>query len=87
MSVPVAELLSVEVQCFGRYREVLPGGCVTIEVPVGATVAEFITCLHDGFPGALPLRPAVAVNRRLARDTETISAGDEIALIPAVAGG
>ena len=87
MTVPVSDLLSVEVQLFGRYRDVSPGASLTVEVRAGATVAEFVASLHDRFPGRLPLRPFVAVNRRLARDADVIDAGDEVALIPAVAGG
>ena len=83
----MSDVLSIEVQLFGHYREVTPDASLTVEVPSGGTVAEFVTTLHDRFPGKLPRRPFVAVNRRLARDADLIGAGDEVALIPAVAGG
>ena len=87
MTAPVSDLLSVEVHLFGRYREMAPGARLTVEMRTGATVADFVASLHDRFPGSFPLRPFVAVNRSLARDADVIDAGDEVALIPAVAGG
>lgn len=77
----------VHVKLFGRYREIVPGGDLVIELPYGATVADLVRLLHEKFPGRLPNRPVVAVNRRLAADELILERSDELALIPAVAGG
>ncbi len=79
--------MPLHVQLFGRYREMVRGNDLVIELPCGATVADLVRLLHERVPGDLPLRPVVAVNRRLAADELVLEATDEVALIPAVAGG
>lgn len=79
--------VKVEVQLFGRYRELAPGASMTLELPAGATVADLVNELHRRSPGRLPARPVVAVERRPAADDMTLEAGHEVALIPPVAGG
>ena len=79
--------LRVDVRLFGRYRELADRGTLAVELPPGSTVGDLVAALHDVAPGQLPERPVVAVNRRPAADGLAIEAGDEIALIPPVAGG
>ena len=52
-----------------------------------STVADLVTRLRDGHPAELPPRPLVAVNREYATYDQVIEPGDEVALIPPVAGG
>lgn len=79
---------AVTVQLFASYAESF--GCATLELPLksGSTVADVLSCLRL-LPGAaiLPASPRVAVNRKFAPVNQRIDAGDEIALIPPVAGG
>lgn len=79
--------VTVEVRLFGRYRELAPGGSITVDLPAGATVADLVSELHRRSPGRLPTRPVVAVERRPAADDVALEAGHEVALIPPVAGG
>ncbi|MDH3297066.1 MAG: MoaD/ThiS family protein [Gemmatimonadota bacterium] len=79
--------MHVRVQLFGSYREVAPGDYLELDVPVGATVGDLVDQLRDLVPGRLPRRPVVAVNRRHAPDGQVLEASDELAMIPAVAGG
>lgn len=79
--------LRVDVRLFGRYRELAEGGRLAVELPASATVADLVAALHEEAPGRLPERPVVVVNRRPAADDLAIGVGDEIALIPPVAGG
>lgn len=79
--------LTVEVRLFGRYRELAPEGSITLDLPTGATVADLVGELHRRSPGRLPARPVVAVERRPAADDVPLEPGQEIALIPPVAGG
>lgn len=85
--MPVARSQSIEVQLFGRYRDTLEGSSLTIDLPAGATVGDLIARLHSRYPGCLPSRPSVAVNMKLATDSVVVAASDQVALIPAVAGG
>ena len=81
------DVRTFEVRLFGRYRDLADGPILRLDVPEECTVAELVKALHRQAPGNLPARPLVAVNHRPAADGERILAGDEIALIPPVAGG
>jgi molybdopterin converting factor small subunit len=60
-------------------------------VPVGATAGELRAALaqaaREATGRALPAACRLAVNQRFATDAQPIAAGDELALIPPVAGG
>lgn len=78
--------MTLTVLLFASWADAL-GSSLTLELPAGARVAELlaaVTALTDG--RALP-KPLVAVNQRYARSDATLSAGDEVAIIPPVAGG
>jgi len=73
---------------FAHYRELVPAPSVELELKTGATVREAIARLRS-MPGweALPEEPTVAVNLQYSRPDRELHAGDELALIPPVAGG
>lgn len=79
----------VAVRLFAQAREVARSSTVNLDVPSTCTVADLRRSLADTYPAlaALLRRSAVAVNRTYADDQAPISAGDEIAIIPPVAGG
>ena len=59
-----------------------------MEVPNGSTVGELLRHLHSLDPERrLPPAPLVAVNERYARPDQVLRPGDEVAVIPPVAGG
>ena len=78
----------VTVQLFASYAESFGGPTVQFPLETGSTVADLLDHLRL-LPGAsiLPDSPRVAVNRKFAAVDELVDAGDEIALIPPVAGG
>jgi molybdopterin converting factor subunit 1 len=80
--------MSVTVLLFASYAEALGATSLQVDLPAGATVADVMAALR-GRPGAelLPSAPLVAVNERYAAATRELVAGDEVALIPPVAGG
>jgi molybdopterin converting factor subunit 1 len=84
-----AKPLSVQALFFAAYRDLLGTKAVSVDLPDGATVADLGAELRGrGAPfDALPAEPAVAVNRTYALHDEPLSAGDEVAFIPPVAGG
>jgi sulfur-carrier protein len=59
----------------------------TLEAP--ATVAEVIAGIRSEIPGAdrIPARPLVALNRIQTRLEAAVQDGDELALLPPMAGG
>ena len=79
---------TVTVQLFASYAESFGGSTLELPLESGSTVADLVNSLRL-LPGAsiLPDSPRVAVNQKLASADQLLDAGDEIALIPPVAGG
>jgi molybdopterin converting factor subunit 1 len=80
--------MTVTVLLFASYAEALGATSLDVEVRVGATVGDVLGHLR-ALPGAdrLPPSPLVAVNERYAKADRVLAAGDEVAVIPPVAGG
>lgn len=78
----------VTVLLFASYADALGVSSLEFNLPANATVSDLLARV-SGLPGAdrLPPRPLVAVNRSYAVPGQGLSAGDEVALIPPVAGG
>lgn len=73
---------------FGVYGEMATRREGTTDLEGGSTVADLVATLREvrGFDW-LPERVVVAVNHRYAESGTILSDGDEVALIPPVAGG
>jgi molybdopterin converting factor subunit 1 len=80
--------MSVTVLLFASYADALGASSVSVDLPETATVADVLEHLRRR-PGAelLPPTPLIAVNQRYAAVTSAVRAGDEVAVIPPVAGG
>lgn len=76
------------VRLFARYAELLGSEAVEVELAPSATVGDAVRALRD-LPGgaALPARPLVAVNLSQAAMDLVLRPGDEVALLPPLAGG
>jgi molybdopterin converting factor small subunit len=76
------------VRLFARYAELLGAEMVVIALPDRSTVADLVTALR-ALPGggSLPPAPFVAVNLAQAAPTDTLTPGDELALLPPLSGG
>ena len=81
--------MRVRVLYFAVVRERLHRDQETLELPDGATVGALLDDLDRRHPGVAALRRhlQVARNRELVREGEPLADGDEVALIPPVAGG
>jgi molybdopterin converting factor subunit 1 len=79
----------VQVLYFAVLRERAGRADETIELPPGTTVATARANLAAAHPEIATLLPRVqsAVNRTMVGETHTLMDGDELALIPPVAGG
>ena len=77
----------VRVLLFASWADALGGRAVDVEVAEGATADDVIAALTLRTGGARLPRPALAINRQLARATDPVRPGDEVAVIPPVAGG
>jgi molybdopterin converting factor subunit 1 len=80
--------MKVRLLLFAQYRDLAGHEELEIELPANATAADLVNRLReDPKLRALPARPAVAVNRTYASLHERLNDGDEVALLPPVAGG
>lgn len=83
---------SIRVLAFAGARDVVGSPEVDFDLPSGRaelTAGELMTLFCARYPGLLPYQRAIrlAVNGAYARPTDAVRAGDEVALIPPVAGG
>ena len=80
--------MNVTVLLFASYADALGKAELDLALPAGSTVADALRQVA-ALPGAdrVPPRPLIAVNERYAALETELSAGDELALIPPVAGG
>jgi molybdopterin synthase catalytic subunit/molybdopterin converting factor small subunit len=76
--------VQVTVRLFAMLRERAGSSEVVLDLPEGARVSDALRELA-GLAAGLPL--VMAVNREYAREEQTLEPGDELALIPPVAGG
>ena len=79
----------VKVLLFGAAAD--RAGTRQIEVPVerGATLEGLWSVLADQYAGLAPMRDtlAFAINGEYARPEDSVTPGDEVALLPPVSGG
>ena len=80
--------MRVSVLLFASYADALGAGPHALDLPAGSTAADVVQALR-GRPGSasLPAAPLLAVNQRWAAAATTLTEGDEVALLPPVAGG
>jgi molybdopterin converting factor subunit 1 len=79
--------MTVTVLLFASYAEELGKSSLTLELPEGSRVDDALSQVQAGAAGRLPPRPMVAVNQSYAKGSDILRAGDELAIIPPVAGG
>ncbi|MFL5615672.1 MAG: MoaD/ThiS family protein [Gemmatimonadaceae bacterium] len=80
--------MTVTVLLFASYADALGRSTIELDLANGATVKDMMDRVR-GMVSAerLPPAPLVAVNERYASPDRELRAGDEVALIPPVAGG
>jgi len=84
----VTDRFEVAVRLFGQHRELAGDSVISVELAAGGTVADLRRALaaYPGLEAALG-GSAVALNRAYQSDESPVRAGDEVAVIPPVAGG
>jgi molybdopterin converting factor subunit 1 len=80
--------MTITVLLFASYADAFGASALSLDVSAGATVRDVVDQLR-AMPGAerLPPAPLVAVNQDYCAADRAIAPGDEIAVIPPVAGG
>ena len=79
----------IRLKFFALYAELVGAEERELSVALPATVADVVRLARDEIPGAaaLPERPLAAVNLRHVRLDAPVADGDEVALLPPLAGG
>lgn len=82
-------MATVHVRFFARYAELAGRETADVRVPAVATVEDVLRQVRETIPGAvaLPQRPLTAVNLRQVNLHAAVRDGDEVALLPPLAGG
>lgn len=78
--------MKVTVRVFASYADAIGSEQVTVTVPDPATVGG-VRAAVAALSAVLPPKPLIAVNEAYATDDVPIAEGDEVAVIPPVAGG
>lgn len=81
--------MKVRVKLFGSLREEAGDAQLDLEIEAGARVADLRAQLGERLPtlAALGSRARLSVNLELAPEDERLADGDEVAVLPPVAGG
>ncbi|MDH3289966.1 MAG: MoaD/ThiS family protein [Gemmatimonadota bacterium] len=81
--------ITIECRLFARYAELLGRDQLTLTLPETATVGEAIATLRSRLEQGdlLPAAPLAAVNLEHSQLDRQLRDGDELALLPPLAGG
>jgi molybdopterin converting factor small subunit len=79
----------VRLKFFARYAELVGADERELALELPATVADVVRRARDEIPGAsrIPERPLAALNLRHVQLDAQVRDGDEVALLPPLAGG
>ena len=80
--------MKVDVLLFASYADAVGAASTTVEIADGGTVRDVLRHVQAlATATAVPARPMVAINQSYASLDDVVRVGDEIAIIPPVAGG
>jgi molybdopterin converting factor subunit 1 len=89
MTVGTSSTISVHLLLFAAYAELAGVDQLELQVEAPASVADVLRAFRQRLDLAdrLPPRPLVAVNQTHARSDTAVHQGDEVAILPPMAGG
>ncbi len=89
MTAAAPATITVRVLLFASYADLTGRDEVTATLPGSARVTDLLAWVRAVLPegGKLPDRPLVALNRTHVRLDAVLADGDEVALLPPMAGG
>jgi molybdopterin converting factor subunit 1 len=80
--------VKTKVLLFASYADAFGAPSLDVDLPAGSTARELLAHVRSLAAGkALPPAALIAVNQAYASEDTILAAGDEVALIPPVAGG
>jgi molybdopterin converting factor small subunit len=78
--------MQVKLLLFASYRDAVGASELTLELPPGSRALDAVTWLRAEH-NRIPERPVVAINLDYSSLDDILRDGDELALLPPVAGG
>lgn len=78
--------MHVRVLLFAAYRDIAGESELTLQLPAGARALEAVEMLRKHHP-SIPKSPVIAINQEFSTLDYKLGEGDELALLPPVAGG
>ena len=80
---------SVTMLAFAGARDVIGAGEISLPLPSTCTADDLLSLVCRTYPALLPFRASlrIAINGSYVTSSALVHAGDEVALIPPVAGG
>lgn len=80
---------TIRVRFFARYAELVGREETALALPLPATVGDVVRAVRGALPGGagIPERPLAAINLQHVRLDHAVADGDEVALLPPLAGG
>lgn len=79
--------MQIDVLLFASYADAFGGPRVRVSVRENATAGDVLAAVRALAPAAGLPSAAIAVNREYVQATARVAGGDEVAVIPPVAGG
>jgi len=80
--------MKIEIKAFGIARDILGGSALNVDIAEQTSVEDLMTQLKNDYPAFKELTSlAIAINTTYATPEQLIKQGDEVVIIPPVAGG
>ena len=80
--------MTVRVLLFASYADALGRSELTLDIGDGSVVGDIVSRIREMAGGrVLPPSPLTALNQSYASSSTIVKSGDEVAIIPPVAGG
>jgi len=78
--------MRVRLLLFATYRDIAGTGELTLDLPASASARDAVRVLRVS-ASRIPAEPVIAINREYSDLDDVLNDGDELALLPPVAGG
>lgn len=78
--------MRVRILLFAAYKDIAGTGELALDLPAGARALDAVTLLRSSH-SRIPECPVVAINQEFSSLDAQLEEGDELALLPPVAGG
>ena len=79
--------MKIQIVLLGQYRLARETNEFVVDLPVGSTAAVAVASARRGAENVIPSVPVIAINHEQSSLDVMLKDGDEVALLPPVAGG